>query len=174
MLGPVAPPALLSTPVAPLAPAVENHNGENLYTCQTCPYIYHIEHKVLRRPPRPAGAHRSAAAAAAAAHLRMLAGTHPPAPWLLMQPGLLCPQITKNVPLKRKEVEPVLGGPEEWRTAPRTDGGWAGRQSGGTRRLAVCPLPAAASPPFLMSPELTIRGGLSCAAAAAAACSPLP
>ena len=31
-------------------------------------------------------------------------------------------QISKSVPLKRKEVEPVLGGEEEWKNAPRTEG----------------------------------------------------
>ena len=39
---------------SPIA-AVENANGENIYACQTCPYIYYIDRKVRRRrqPPNP-------------------------------------------------------------------------------------------------------------------------
>ncbi|PRW32558.1 transcription factor S [Chlorella sorokiniana] len=53
---------------------VENHDGQNIYACQTCPYVYYIDR-----------------------------------------------EISKSVPLKRKEVEPVLGGEEEWKNAPRTE-----------------------------------------------------
>ncbi|EFN54463.1 hypothetical protein CHLNCDRAFT_24529 [Chlorella variabilis] len=53
---------------------VENHNGENQFSCSTCCYQYYIDR-----------------------------------------------QITKGVPLQRKEVEPVLGGEEEWKNAPRTE-----------------------------------------------------
>lgn len=53
---------------------VENQGGDHLYTCQTCPYIYHIDK-----------------------------------------------EITKTVPLKRKEVDDVLGGEEAWKNVQKTD-----------------------------------------------------
>lgn len=31
-------------------------------------------------------------------------------------------QISKSIDLKRKEVEDVLGGPESWKGAPKSDG----------------------------------------------------
>lgn len=36
-------------------PAVENHDGDNIYACPTCPYIYYIEKPVSggAPPPRP-------------------------------------------------------------------------------------------------------------------------
>ncbi|KAI3423903.1 hypothetical protein D9Q98_009737 [Chlorella vulgaris] len=53
---------------------VESHGGgDNIYACQTCPYLYYIDRT-----------------------------------------------ITKGVPLTRKQVEPVLGGDEEWKNAART------------------------------------------------------
>lgn len=34
----------------------------------------------------------------------------------------ICLQISKSVDLKKKEVEDVLGGPDSWKGAPKTDG----------------------------------------------------
>lgn len=62
----------------------------------------------------------SAGAAAARPGRRRRRLTRPPASSSLLQ-------ITKGVPLKRKEVEPVLGGEEEWKNAPRTEGAPARR-----------------------------------------------
>lgn len=68
--------------------------------------------------------------AAAAAAAALAAGSQT----LACRPAR-APQIFKSVPLKRKEVEPVLGGEEEWKNAPRTDGalGWAAACRGGCR-----------------------------------------
>ena len=34
----------------------------------------------------------------------------------------ICLQISKSIDLKKKEVEDVLGGPDSWKGAPKTDG----------------------------------------------------
>ena len=145
----------------PLLPAVDLDDAQNKYTCETCPYVYFIERKVRRR-----GTLRTAAAASGggggggletAFKIAKSPYAHPCAPCRPLQ-------ITKTVQLKRKELEPVLGGDEEWQRAAKTEserpvgrqaaGQWGGGQAVRSslqwrclcapRRCCLCPPPCPA------------------------------
>lgn len=103
-------------------------NGENSLTCKACPYIYTLDRQVSR-PCRWVQACRAGRRA-------------PPGqgPALLRHPCPTCHaafnlQLVKVVPLKKKEVDDVLGGEEAWANVQKTDG--AGLRGGGWFLISV-------------------------------------
>lgn len=88
--------------------AVDLVHGDNSLCCQTCPYIYTLDRSVRpsiilcmgwSQPASPSGKERGNDACCS---VQM--------------------QLIKNVTLKRKEVDDVLGGEEAWANVQKTDG----------------------------------------------------
>ena len=84
--------------------------GDLQFQCQSCPYIYAIDRKVRQH------AHSKVLHTGRAACMHCMPCLQAPETTYYML------QITTVVPLKKKEVDDVLGGDEAWENVASTNG----------------------------------------------------
>ena len=75
--------------------------GGYRYFCQTCPYIYYIDREVIDN---------------------LLLASNPVIDHAQVPLPCLFLQISRIVPLKRKEIDDVLGDEDAWKNVQKADG----------------------------------------------------